>query len=166
MCSQSVYSSRIFIFVRFSPFFTILSEAGLRQVTCIVRERQLRLYGHVARLSTENSAHRILFCRDPRGWIMPRCVHTLHGCDRWSSIWGIWVLRSWRLPGRWPDGGRRSTMPHTWSDGDTYILDPCFSTGYQVTPPKSYMYWWFLGRMVISGVNGYLGQKSYLGIPK
>ena len=24
-------------------------EAGLRQVTCIVRERQLSLYGHVAR---------------------------------------------------------------------------------------------------------------------
>ena len=26
----------------------VLREAGLRQVTCIVRERQLRLYGHVA----------------------------------------------------------------------------------------------------------------------
>ena len=30
----------------------VLREAGLRQVTCIVRERQLRLYGHVARLPT------------------------------------------------------------------------------------------------------------------
>ena len=26
----------------------VLREAGLRQVICIVRERQLRLYGHVA----------------------------------------------------------------------------------------------------------------------
>ena len=26
----------------------VLSVAGLKQVTCIVRERQLRLYGHVA----------------------------------------------------------------------------------------------------------------------
>ena len=46
----------------------VFMEAGLRQVTCIVRERQLRLYGHVARLPAEDPAHRILFCRDPRGW--------------------------------------------------------------------------------------------------
>ena len=48
-----------------------LGEAGLRQVT-IVRERQLRLNGNVARLSAEDPAHRILPCRDPRGWTMPR----------------------------------------------------------------------------------------------
>ena len=41
-------------------------ETGLRQVTCIVCERQLRLYGHVARLPPEDSAHRILSCRGPR----------------------------------------------------------------------------------------------------
>ena len=34
--------------------------------------RQLRLYGHVARHPAEDPAHRILFCRDPRGWSMPR----------------------------------------------------------------------------------------------
>ena len=50
----------------------VLSVAGLKQVTCIVRERQLRLYGHVARLPAEDPAHRIIFCRDPRGWSMPR----------------------------------------------------------------------------------------------
>ena len=50
----------------------VLREAGLRQVTCIVRERQLRLYGHVVRLPAEDPAHRILSCRDPRGWTMPR----------------------------------------------------------------------------------------------
>ena len=33
--------------------------------------RQLRLYGHVARLPAEDPAHRILSCRDPRGWTMP-----------------------------------------------------------------------------------------------
>ena len=38
--------------------------SNLRQVTCIVRERQLRLYGHVARLPAEDPAHRILSCRD------------------------------------------------------------------------------------------------------
>ena len=50
----------------------VLREAGLRQVTCIVRERQLRLYGHVARLHAEDPAHRILSCQDPRGWSMSR----------------------------------------------------------------------------------------------
>ena len=61
----------------------VLREAGLRHVTCIVRERQLRLYGHVARLPTEDPSHRILFvgirgagpCRElamPRGWTLPR----------------------------------------------------------------------------------------------
>ena len=49
----------------------VLREAGLRQVTCIVRERQLRLYGHMARLPAEDPAQRILSCRDPRGWTMP-----------------------------------------------------------------------------------------------
>ena len=48
------------------------SEAGLRQVTCIIHERQLRLYGHVARLHPDDPAYRILFCRDPSGWTMPR----------------------------------------------------------------------------------------------
>ena len=34
---------------------------------CIVRERHKRLYGHVARLPAENSAHRIRFLRDLKG---------------------------------------------------------------------------------------------------
>ena len=50
----------------------VLSQTGLTQVTCIVRERRLRLYGHVARLPAEDPAHRIVSCRDPRGWTMPR----------------------------------------------------------------------------------------------
>ena len=37
-------------------------------------------------------------------------VHRLHGCVRWSPIWRIWVWRAWRLSGRWPDGGRKSTV--------------------------------------------------------
>ena len=42
----------------------VLRQAGLRQVTCIVGDCQIRLYGHVARLSAKN---RIPFCRDPDG---------------------------------------------------------------------------------------------------
>ena len=37
------------------------SEAGLRQVICTVRERQLRIYEHVARFPAEDSANWILF---------------------------------------------------------------------------------------------------------
>ena len=50
----------------------VLREAGLRQITSIVLEHQLRLYGHVARLPAEDPAHRILSCRDRRGWTMSR----------------------------------------------------------------------------------------------
>ena len=50
----------------------MINYEGFMQVTCIVRERQLRLYGHVAGLPAEDPAHRILSCRDPRGWSMPR----------------------------------------------------------------------------------------------
>ena len=47
----------------------VVSEAGVRQDTCIIRERQLRLYGHVARLPAEDLfLHRILSRRDLRGW--------------------------------------------------------------------------------------------------
>ena len=46
----------------------VLRVAGLRQVTCIVRERQLRFYGHVARLPAEDPAHQILSFRDPRDY--------------------------------------------------------------------------------------------------
>ena len=86
-------------------------ETGLRQVTCISRmplssalpivickvyERQLRLYEHVARFLSEDSAHRILSCRDPRAWAKPFGpapgprwgVHSPHGCVRWSLIQG------------------------------------------------------------------------------
>ena len=39
----------------------VLRKAVLRQVTCIVRERQLRFYVHVARLPADNPAHRVFF---------------------------------------------------------------------------------------------------------
>ena len=50
----------------------VLSETRLTQVTSLVRERQIRVYGHVARLLAEDSAHRILSCQDLSGWTMPR----------------------------------------------------------------------------------------------
>jgi len=43
----------------------------MRFVTCIVRENQLRLYGHVARFPDADPAHKILSAREPREWRRP-----------------------------------------------------------------------------------------------
>ena len=55
----------------FVPNDRLLREAGMRSVTCIIRERQLRHFGHVARFPQVDPAHRILSLRDPRGWRRP-----------------------------------------------------------------------------------------------
>ena len=55
--------------------FTLVTEGGVEHLHIlqpINRCYFLRLYGHVARFLAEDSAHRILFCRDPSGWAMPR----------------------------------------------------------------------------------------------
>ena len=59
----------------------VLRDAGPRQVTCIVRERQLRIFEHVARLPAEDPAHRILFCPDPSGCTMPRGLLQVSGAS-------------------------------------------------------------------------------------
>ena len=51
----------------------VLREAWLKQFSCIVRERQLRFFGHVARLPAEYDAHQILSYREPNEWTMPKC---------------------------------------------------------------------------------------------
>ena len=68
------------------PNDVVLREATLRQVTGIVRERQLRPFGRVARLPAEDPAHRILSCRDPFGLTLLRGVDRLPSDDRWSPI--------------------------------------------------------------------------------
>ena len=42
--------------------------AGLSRVTCLMRERQLRFYGHVVRVPMDDPAHRILNAEDPVEW--------------------------------------------------------------------------------------------------
>ena len=49
----------------------ILRETQMRFVTCIVRERQLLLYGHVARFPDADPAHQILSARAPHEWRRP-----------------------------------------------------------------------------------------------
>ncbi|KAG2457926.1 ZEP2 factor, partial [Polypterus senegalus] len=50
----------------------LLMESRMRHITCIVRERQLRHYGHVARFPEGDPAHRILIVGDTSGWTRPR----------------------------------------------------------------------------------------------
>ena len=49
----------------------LLRETQMRFVTCIVRERQLRLYGHVAHFPDADPAHQILSARESREWRRP-----------------------------------------------------------------------------------------------
>ena len=42
----------------------LLRETGMRHITCITRERWLRLFGHVARFRDSDPAHQILFLRN------------------------------------------------------------------------------------------------------
>ena len=84
----------------------LLRDAGMRQVTCIIRERQLRLYGHVARLPANDPAHRILSCRDPVRRTMavgrPR-ASWLRQVDAYLEEWGVTGLASaWCLARRRP----------------------------------------------------------------
>ncbi|KAG2470727.1 PIWL1 protein, partial [Polypterus senegalus] len=47
-------------------------ESRMRRITCIVRERQLQHYGHVARFPEGDLAGRILIVEDLSGWTRPR----------------------------------------------------------------------------------------------
>ena len=54
---------------RWSDFVSnerLLRETQMRFVTCIVRERQLQLYGHVAHFPDADPAHQILSARESR----------------------------------------------------------------------------------------------------
>ena len=49
----------------------LLRETQIRFVTCIVRERQLQLYGHVAHFPDADPSHKILSAREPHEWRRP-----------------------------------------------------------------------------------------------
>ena len=99
----------------------VLREAGLKQATCIVRERQLRLYGHVARLRAEDPAHRILFCRDPWGWSMQRGrphASWLRKMESYLKDAGMAGLASaWTMARQWPKKYRRKVDAATRCSG-------------------------------------------------
>ena len=86
----------------------------MRFVTCIVRERQLWLYGHVARFLDADPARQILSAREFREWGRPMGrprASWLQQVDQHLKEMGI----ARHLPGGWPDGG-------PWSTGGTWTL--------------------------------------------
>ena len=52
----------------------VLSRAGMSRVTCWIRERQLRFYGHVVRFPMDDPAHPILNAKDRVEWNNQRGV--------------------------------------------------------------------------------------------
>ena len=82
-----------------SMTYTLITRA-LRDVVC-----SRLFYWHVARLPAEVLTHRILSCRDPRGWSMPRGRPHASWLRQVESYLKDAAWRAWRLPGRWPDGG-------------------------------------------------------------
>ena len=99
----------------------LLRETQMRFVTCIVRERQLRLYGQVARFPDADPAHQILSARESREWTRPMGrprASWLQQVDRHlkemgmgqASAWGMARRRPWSTGGKWMQ--RRAAPAH------------------------------------------------------
>ena len=81
----------------------LLRETRMRFVTCIVRERQLRLYGLVARFPDADPAHQILSARESHEWRRPMGrPHTswLQQVDRHLKEIGMGQASAWGVA-RW-----------------------------------------------------------------
>ncbi|XP_069980130.1 uncharacterized protein [Penaeus vannamei] len=46
-------------------------ETSTGPITCIIRDRQIRLYGHLARFHKDDLAHQVVSVRDNPGWTKP-----------------------------------------------------------------------------------------------
>ena len=105
--------------------FVFASSGGLfERYKNIAREHELRLY-NMWRDFLRRTPSMIWSSPDPSGSTMPMAAHMLRvesmeaylmymgmtdlasawAMARRRPIWRIWAWRTWRLPGRWPDGG-------------------------------------------------------------
>ena len=83
----------------------LLGESRMRPITCMIRERQMRLYGHVARFPAGDPAGRILSAREPAGRTRPvgRPHDTwLRQMDRHFAGVGMGRVAAWRMAIRRP----------------------------------------------------------------
>ena len=94
----------------------LLRETQMRFVTCIVRERQLRLYGHVAHFPDADPAHQILSVREPREWRrltgQPHALW-LQQVDQHLKEMGMGQASVWGMARRRPLEYRRKVDPAT-----------------------------------------------------
>ena len=82
----------------------------MRFVTCIVRELQLRLYGHVTRFPDADPAHQILSARESREWRRPMGrprASWLQQVDRHLKEIGMGQASAWGMARRRPLEYRR-----------------------------------------------------------
>ena len=103
----------------------LLRETQMRFVTCIVHERQLQLYGHVARFPDADHAHQILSAREPHEWRRPMSrphASWLQYVDRHLKVMGMGEASAWGIARRRPvehcrkvdrATGCSGTCPHT-----------------------------------------------------
>ena len=83
----------------------LLRETQMRFATCIVCERQLWLYGHVAHFPDALPAHQILSARQSREWRRPICQPRalwLQQVDQHLNEMGMAKAYAWGMARRWP----------------------------------------------------------------
>ena len=103
----------------------LLRETQMRFVTCIVCERQLRLYGHVACFPGADPAHQILSVREPHEWRrpmgQPRALWLQHIDQHLKEMW-MGQASAWGMARRRP--------PEYWRkvDAATRCSGTCFHT--------------------------------------
>ena len=82
----------------------------MRFVTCIVRERQLQLYGHVAGFPDADPAHQIFSVRESREWRRPMgrpLASWLQQVDQHLKEMEIGQAFAWRMARQRPLESRR-----------------------------------------------------------
>ena len=88
----------------------MLRETQMRFVTCIVRERQLWLNGHLARFIDTDPTHQILSAKEPREWSQPIVrphASWLQQVDQHLKEMGMGQAPAWGIAGRRPLEYRR-----------------------------------------------------------
>ena len=108
---------------RWSDFVSserLLRETQMRFVTCIVREHQLRVYGHVARFPDADPAHQILSARESREWRRPMGrprASWLQQVDRHLKEMGMGQASAWGMARQRPLQYRQKVDAATYCSG-------------------------------------------------
>ena len=121
-------SLRIILGYRWSDFVSnvrLLRNTQMRFVTCNVRERQLRLYEHVARFPDADLAHQILSARESRAGRRPMGrprASWLQQIDQHLKEMGMGQASAWGI-------ARRRLLEYRWKvDAVTHCSGACSHT--------------------------------------